>query len=59
VRFWKYHLVSEFRMPSPPRRYPADLTYAEWTILEALIPTAEPGGRLATWSRRTLCIANF
>jgi putative transposase len=27
------------------RRYPTDLTDAEWSILEPLIPPAKPGGR--------------
>jgi putative transposase len=27
------------------RRYPTDLTDAQWSILEPLIPPAKPGGR--------------
>lgn len=29
----------------PRHRYPSDLTDAEWTVLEPLLPPAKPGGR--------------
>ena len=32
--------------------YPTDLTDAEWTILEPLVPAPKPGGRPAKYSRR-------
>lgn len=41
-------------MISPPRLYPTDLSDAEWTILEPLIPAPKSGGRPATWTRRII-----
>ena len=38
----------------PRRPYPTDLTDAQWTVLEPLIPPTKPGGRPATHSRREL-----
>ena len=29
----------------PRRRYPSDLTDAEWALLAPLLPAAQPGGR--------------
>jgi putative transposase len=46
-------------MPSPPRLYGTDLTDAEWTTLEPLIPAAKLGGRPPKWTRRALCNAVF
>jgi putative transposase len=34
------------------RSYPTDLTDAQWTIIQALIPAARPGGRPRTVSMR-------
>jgi len=39
---------------SPRRRYPTDLTDAEWQLLAPLIPAAKPGGRPAIHDRRKL-----
>jgi transposase len=39
-------------MPRP--RYPSDLTDAEWTILEPLIPAPQPGGRPTRHPRREI-----
>jgi len=36
----------------PRRRYPTDLTDAEWAILEPLVPAAKPGGRPVRHERR-------
>ena len=36
------------------KRYPSDLTDAEWGILEPLLPTAKPGGRPRTVDLREL-----
>ena len=36
------------------RRYPTDLSDAEWRILEPLVPAPKPGGRPALHSRREL-----
>ena len=36
------------------RRYPTDLTDAEWTILAPLVPAAKPGGRPALHERREI-----
>jgi transposase len=44
-------LVSRDRSP---RRYPSDLTDAEWILLESLIPPAKPGGRPRTVEMREL-----
>src|SRR5579884_746419 len=46
-------------MSSPPRLYPTDLSDAEWTILEPLIPAAKSGGRPPTWTRRLILDAIF
>jgi putative transposase len=36
------------------RNYPSDVSDAEWTILEPLIPTAKPGGRPQEIERREI-----
>jgi transposase len=36
------------------RRYPTDLTDAQWAILEPLVPAVRPGGRPATHARREI-----
>ena len=36
------------------RAYPTDLSDAQWTILEPLVPPAKPGGRPALHPRREL-----
>jgi putative transposase len=36
----------------PRRRYPSDLTDAEWAVLGPLVPAPKPGGRPATHARR-------
>lgn len=41
------------------RRYPSDLTDAEWSILEPMIPPPKPGGRPATLDRREILDAIF
>jgi putative transposase len=46
-------------MSSPPRLYPTDVSDAEWTILEPLIPAAKPGGRPPKWTRRQILDAMF
>jgi transposase len=38
----------------PRRRYPTDLTDAEWAVLEPLVPAAKPGGRPPVHERREL-----
>ena len=38
----------------PRRRYPTDLTDAQWAILESLVPAPKPGGRPARWERREI-----
>ena len=38
----------------PRRRYPSDLTDAQWTLLEPLLPPALPGGRPRTHPTREL-----
>jgi putative transposase len=38
----------------PRRRYPTDLTDAQWAILEPLVPAVKPGGRPATHPRREI-----
>jgi putative transposase len=38
----------------PRRRYPTDLTDAQWAILEPLVPAALPGGRPAKHARREI-----
>ena len=45
-------------MPSR-RRYPTDLTDAQWTILESLVPAAKPGGRPAKHARREIVDAQL
>ena len=39
--------------------YPSDLTDAEWTFLEPLVPPPKPGGRPPSWNRRSLLNAIF
>jgi transposase len=39
---------------SARRRYPTDLTDAQWAILEPLVPTVKPGGRPAKHDRREI-----
>jgi len=41
-------------MNTPRKRYPSDLSDAEWTLLEPLVPTVKHGGRPAHWSRREI-----
>jgi putative transposase len=41
-------------MNTPRKRYPSDLSDAEWTLLEPLVPAVKPGGRPAHWSRREI-----
>jgi putative transposase len=41
-------------VPLPRRRYPTDLTDAEWQLLAPLIPAPKPGGRPAIHDRREL-----
>lgn len=41
-------------MTPPRRRYPTDLTDAEWQLLAPLIPAPKPGGRPALHDRREL-----
>lgn len=41
-------------MASPPHLYPTDVSDAEWTILEPLVPAPKPGGRPAKWTRRQI-----
>jgi putative transposase len=38
----------------PRRRYPSDLTDAQWTRLEPLLPDARPGGRPRTHPLREI-----
>jgi putative transposase len=38
----------------PRRRYPTDLTDAQWVLLAPLIPAPKPGGRPAIHDRREL-----
>ena len=38
----------------PRRRYPSDLTDAQWAILEPLVPAPRPGGRPAHHPRREI-----
>jgi putative transposase len=35
-------------MEQEEKRYPSDLTEAEWAILEPLVPRAKPGGHPRT-----------
>jgi putative transposase len=39
---------------TPRRRYPTDLTDAEWTILVSLVPAAKPGGRPELYPKREI-----
>jgi len=39
---------------APRRRYPTDLTDAQWAILEPLVPAVRPGGRPAKHARREI-----
>ena len=41
------------------RRYPSDLSDAEWAVLEPLLPPAKPGGRPRTTDLRAVCNAVF
>ena len=41
-------------MTLPRRRYPTDLTDAEWRLLAPLIPASKPGGRPPIHDRRKL-----
>lgn len=41
-------------MAPPRRRYPTDLTDAQWALLAPLIPPPKPGGRPAKHDRREL-----
>jgi len=45
-------------MPSR-RRYPSDLTDAQWTMLEPLVPAVRPGGRPAKHTRREIVDAQL
>jgi putative transposase len=50
-------LLSATRKPPvipPRRRYPTDLTDAEWQLVAPLIPAAKPGGRPPIHDRREL-----
>lgn len=38
----------------PRRRYPTDLTDAQWTVLEPYVPPPKPGGRPPKHRRREL-----
>lgn len=38
----------------PRRRYPTDLTDAQWAILEPLVPAVKPGGRPLKHPRREI-----
>ncbi len=42
------------RRYAPRRRYPTDLTDAQWALLAPLIPPPKPGGRPAKHDRREL-----
>lgn len=39
--------------------YPSDLTDAQWSLIEALVPKPKPGGRPATVSRREIVNASL
>ena len=39
---------------APRRRYPTDLTDAQWAMLEPLVPAVKPGGRPAKHPRREI-----
>lgn len=41
-------------MEQQRKLYPSDLSDAEWTLLEPLVPAVKPGGRPARWSRREI-----
>jgi transposase len=41
-------------MEQQRKPYPSDLSDAEWTLLEPLVPAVKPGGRPAHWSRREI-----
>jgi transposase len=38
----------------PRRRYPTDLTDAQWAVLAPLVPAVQPGGRPARHARREI-----
>jgi putative transposase len=38
----------------PRRRYPTDLTDAQWAVLAPLVPAPKPGGRPARHARREI-----
>ena len=42
-----------------PRRYPTDLSDAEWAVLEPLLPPPAPRGRPFKWPRRLMVEAVF
>jgi transposase len=42
------------REASERKRYPSDLSDADWIILEPLVPAIKRGGRPARWSRREI-----
>src|SRR3954469_6614819 len=42
------------RTMPPRRRYPTDLSDAQWAILAPLVPAVKPGGRPATHDRREI-----
>src|SRR5450756_339232 len=59
-------LSTDRRDPSPNPKvamsrkpYPSDLTDAQWSILEPLIPPAKPGGHPRTQNRREILNAIF
>ena len=46
--------VKRLPVMAPRRRYPTDLTDAQWTILEPLVPAVKGGGRPAKHARREI-----
>jgi putative transposase len=44
---------------APREAYPTDLTDAQWTYVESLVPAPKPGGRPATVDRREIVNAIF
>ena len=47
------------KFPMNRKPYPSDLTDAEWSILEPLIPPAKPGGHPRTTNMRAVVNAIF